>query len=226
MPRIRRGITPRKSNIQSENIFFVIASEGAETERIYFEALNFHIKDNTKLRTVKIEFLERGKEKSKSSHLYVMKQLDEYKKKFSLSKEDELWLVIDRDKQNNPVRNIRNIAQKCLQKGFNLALSNPNFEFWLLLHLKNIQEYSKEEKEILLENPRIAGSNSAPKFLERELATLLGSAYSKSKFDTAPFMRGLPFAMQQAEELDNEERWHENQLGTRVYLLIKNILKI
>jgi hypothetical protein len=39
MPREQKGITPRPSKIKDYRKFFVIAAEGQDTERIYFEAL-------------------------------------------------------------------------------------------------------------------------------------------------------------------------------------------
>ena len=39
MPRERKGVNSRKSKTDDTRKYFVVASEGADTERIYFEAL-------------------------------------------------------------------------------------------------------------------------------------------------------------------------------------------
>jgi hypothetical protein len=230
MPRERKGITPRKSKTLSETRFIIIASEGADTERLYFSTLNDSIK-STRLRTVQIEFLERGKnssnslerenERSKSGHNYVIKQLDNYKKEFSLGDNDELWLVIDRDSHNNTTKNIKNIAQKCLQKKYYLGLTNPNFEFWLLLHYKNIDLYSEQQKLDILNNTKVKNK----KYIEQELSKVLGKTYDKSKYDAKALIPKIPFAIEQAEKLDNLQRWHEDSLGTKLHNLIKSIQK-
>jgi len=78
MPRERKGVTKRKSQTDTTNSYFVIASEGADTERIYFEGIKKHVHSIllTKNQIIKIEFLERKteQERSQSSHTKVIKE--------------------------------------------------------------------------------------------------------------------------------------------------------
>lgn len=77
----------------------VIASEGKDTERIYFKAL---AKEYANPR-VHVHILERCKEEqNNSSPEHVLKQLNDYKKLYDLECDDELWLVID--KTTGPMR--------------------------------------------------------------------------------------------------------------------------
>lgn len=72
----------------------VIASEGKDTERIYFKAL---AKEYTNPR-VHVHILKRHEnEQNNSSPEHVLKQLNDYKGQYDLESDDELWLVIDRD---------------------------------------------------------------------------------------------------------------------------------
>ena len=224
MPRERKGVSKPKSKIQDTRRYFVIASEGADTERIYFEGLQNRIIEQGILdRLIKIEFLERKTEaeRRKSAHKTVLKQLDKYKQTYRLDERDELWLIIDRDKQNNPIKNISDIAQNCGQKGYFLALSNPNFEFWLLLHVKDLAEYSKDELDKLLQNEKVNKSRS---IFEKELSDLLGG-YNKSKYAVEKLLPFIEKAIKQARDLDinPEERWIEDGLGTRIYLLVEKL---
>jgi hypothetical protein len=206
MPRERKGVSKPKSKIRDTRRYFVIASEGAATERIYFEALQEKIIEQGIFdRLIKIEFLTRtGIERSQSGHSKVIKELDKYKKTYHLDERDEMWLVIDRDQQNNPLKNIAAIAQSCLQKGYYLGLSNPNFELWLLLHLKDLKDYSKEQLEEFLTPKKAAISRS---LLEIELADLLGG-YNKSKYSAEKFLPHISTAIERAKILDDsaEER--------------------
>lgn len=225
MSRERKGISKRKSKIKDTRRYFVIASEGADTERIYFEGLaKLIIKDGLD-RLIKIEFLVRNgeDERAKSAHKDIIKQLDTYKKKYRLDEKDELWLVIDRDKQNNKIDTFADTVRKCIQKNYFLALSNPNFELWLLLHLKNLNDYSEEKINILFENKKVEGSNR--KALEKKLLDLL-SEYNKSNYDFEKFESCIPDAIQRAKDLDKnpDERWIEDSLGSRVYLLVEKII--
>jgi ribonuclease PH len=89
MPRERKGVAERKSNLRFPYKLFIVASEGADTERIYFEAVaqlaaaNIHKRAN-----IKIEYLNRlsEAERKESGHTKVVAQLDEYKKKITCSK--------------------------------------------------------------------------------------------------------------------------------------------
>lgn len=205
----------------------MIASEGADTERIYFEGLKNDSENPKNNQFIKIEFLERISEeaRSESSHKAVMEQLNQYKVKYQLEEADELWLLIDRDKSNNPVQKVANIAQSCKQKGYFLALSNPCFELWLLLHIRDLEAYSAEEQKAIFENKRISQSNSSKKKLDKELSNLLGG-YSKSKYNFEDFKPHIPDAIERAKNLDTspEQRWIEEKLNTRVYLLVEKII--
>ena len=142
MPRARKGVSTRPSKWLDTIRFFVIASEGADTERIYFEALQEFVANQGINIRIKIEFLKRETEavRSRSAHLDVLRQLDTYKRKFEIKPQDELWLVADRDRQSTKLHNLAAVAQQCEQKGYGLAISNPCFELWLLLHCKDVSE--------------------------------------------------------------------------------------
>jgi hypothetical protein len=226
MPRTQKGITSRPSKTKDYRKFFVIAAEGQDTERIYFEALQVwlktHLQQNSQNPIVKIEFLERKDEdKSKSSAVKVIEQLDNYKKIYAIDAQDELWLVLDRDRQNFKIKNLAEIVTLCKQKNYELAITNPCFEFWLLLHLVDYKNYEMQD---LLENkPK---TNHSKRFLETELTRLLGS-YSKSNYDVKKCIATMAFAISQAQEFDLQanEIWHESRIGTRLHILVGNILK-
>ncbi len=226
MPRERKGITPRKSQTKEVRKFFVIAAEGEATEKIYFEALQVWLKTNWQANSqnpiVKIEFLERtAKDKSKSSAAEVITQLDNYKKQYAIEEQDELWLVLDRDRQNFKLKNLSEIVQLCKQKSYELAITNPCFEFWLLLHLADYKNY--DEKDLLENKPKTTNSK---RFLETALTKLLGN-YNKSNYDAKKCLATIDLAINQAQALDLQanETWHENRIGTRLHILVGNILK-
>ncbi len=192
---------------------FVIATEGTQTEKQYFEALNgsnprIHIKVLEKLDTA-------------SSPKKVLAYLDKFKKEYSLRAGDELWLVIDRDYQSWEEKEISEVAQLCHQKKYHLALSNPCFELWLLLHWVYLCNYSEEEKQKILENKTI---NNKRNYTDEKLKNLLKS-YNKANLKTEDFMPYIKQAIQQAKSLDlnPSDRW-QDELGTRVYQLVERII--
>ncbi len=78
---------------------FVIATEGTETEVYYFEELK--ASELADRGTMYLEVIKRkSTESSNSSPSNVLRQLDTFKKEYNLQDGDELWVVIDRDKQS------------------------------------------------------------------------------------------------------------------------------
>ena len=121
----------------------VIASEGKDTERIYFKAL---AKKYANPR-VHVHRLERAEdEKNNSSPEHVLKQLNDYKKEYELEFDDELWLVIDKDRW--PDAMLSHVATECTQDIYmHVAISNPCLELWLLLHFIDVTSLTPEEKQ-------------------------------------------------------------------------------
>ncbi|HFA49072.1 MAG TPA: RloB domain-containing protein [Bacteroidetes bacterium] len=214
MPRERKGIVQRKSHTLDGRSFFIIASEGSKTERTYFQGLKKIAKPK-----IEIEILERNSTASSPEH--VIQQLDVYVKEYVLVEGDELWILIDRDSQSWSIKQINEIAKCCFQKKYFLALSNPCFEIWLLLHVKDISEYSGEEKNKIFENKKINKSRTA---IEKELLDILGS-YNKSNLDVEAFILHVDIAIKRAKKLDISPgaRWI-NDLGTRVHLLVEKLI--
>ncbi len=113
-------------------------------------------------------------------------------------------------------QNLSDVAGKCRDKGFWIAVSNPCFELWMLLHLDEFDLYDYEQKNRLFHNSQ--------NFIEREIRRILGS-FNKSNPDTSKFLPHIENAVIRAKKLDinPNSRW-PNSLGTRVYLLVEKIL--
>ena len=104
----------------------VIASEGKDTERIYFKAL---AKEYTNPR-VHVHILERSEdEQNNSSPEHVLKQLNNYKSQYELEADDELWLVIDKDVVGKVAQRSRLDGQLCRKHSTGvLHRSHPSVE--------------------------------------------------------------------------------------------------
>ncbi len=130
---------------------FVIATEGKDTERIYFEAL----KDKIQMHQIKLEIL--SSDKNDSAPNKVFDRLISYQDKYGIEDDDQLWLVIDKDKWKE--KTLSEIASDCnKKKSFHMGLSNPCFELWLLLHYEDVSNYDPAEKVKIKENKKIRGT--------------------------------------------------------------------
>ncbi|MCY4378855.1 MAG: RloB family protein [Candidatus Dadabacteria bacterium] len=106
---------------------FVLATEGSKTESQYFAIFN----DQNLV--VHIKFL---KEKGGSAPPQVLERMRNYLDSEDLENSDEAWLVVDKDQWTDyQLSQLHEWAQEADNYGF--ALSNPKFEFWLLLHFED-----------------------------------------------------------------------------------------
>ncbi|MBT3290767.1 MAG: RloB domain-containing protein, partial [Victivallales bacterium] len=106
---------------------FVIATEGAKTEPQYFKALD------SQHATVHVKPL---KGNDRSSPQQVLKRMAEHLRKDGLRKSDEAWLVVDKDQwTDDQLGELHRWAQQ--EDNYGLALSNPKFEYWMLLHFED-----------------------------------------------------------------------------------------
>ena len=196
----------------------VIASEGKATERIYFKAL---AKEYTNPR-VHVHILERSEaEQNNSSPDHVLKQLNDYKSQYELEADDELWLVLDKDRWTEAM--LSRVATECSQEvAMHMALSNPCFELWLLLHIEDSALLTPEEQKQWIENRR--KSKNGDPYLKVRLRQKMGS-YHESSYDALALIAHVEDAIERARALDKNpnDRWPQT-LGTRVYLLAESVM--
>lgn len=131
---------------------------------------------------------------------------------------DHLWLVIDHD--NRKTKELAGFSKFAKQKGFNLAISNPCFELWMLLHFEYLSTATPNRCKEIADNKN--------DFIKKELGKLhdnepdLGIRFANLYFPN------LELAIQRAEKLlpfCNTAYW-PSSLGTWVYPLIKILLHL
>lgn len=157
------------------------------------------------------------------STLYVYDQLVKFEEEYELSQDDELWLVIDKDKW--PSKMLAEIGRLCNQKQhFHLAVSCPCFELWLILHVEDVSKLNNTDLNAMLQNKR--GSKHADTWTKQHLRHLLGS-YHENEYDADALLAHLHEARDRAACMDRTNtqlRWPIG-LGTHVYKLIDSIFR-
>lgn len=195
----------------------VIATEGAYNgvEKIYFETLvskEFYPNSRVHINII-------SNKHNKSAPEKIFQNLKEFKDKYELSYEDKLYLVIDRDRWKTPM--LSDVLTKCNQNGFEMILSNPCFELWILLHFHDLSKISALDMNKYMTNQKINSDNS---FLVKKIRENM--PYSKSDTKVRPLMDKVQTAVNNAIKIDihPEHDW-PNNLGTRVYLVVEEIMK-
>ena len=217
MPRERNELF-RISNSKEKEKIFVLAFEGNITEEEYFEELKASSIFNEEL--IYLHILKRPKTDTNSAPKHVFKKLKkEAKEEFNFNNKDELWMIIDRDRWHN----IPEIIESCkAQNNFFVAVSNPCFEFWLLLHVCEMSNLTQEQKDNIFLNPKVSNNK---RYLDKLLGELLGDGYNKNNPRTERFITTITQAIKESKKLVISTEAYPSQLGSYVYKLVEKLIK-
>lgn len=197
MPQKRRQFR-RPPGVRRYRKMFVIAMEGTKTEPQYFAIFN------NQQSVIRLNCLKGG---NGSSPTQVLKRMEDYLEQEELRSSDEAWLVVDKDQwTDEQLGQLHAWAQT--SNNYNFALSNPKFEYWLLLHFED--------------GNGIASSRDCSDRLKRHLP-----AYNKS-VNVLEFTRNrIDEAIRRARLRDTPpcSDWPRALGGTTVYKLVENILQ-
>lgn len=131
-PRNSRRNFTRTSQTRPLNKMFLIIPEGTVTEWSYFRILKMLLETKSS-KTLCMKCIATGKDRAPEKLLKKMKKAI---RDYDLSETDEAWIVLDRDTwkmdQLIKIQQWNNEDSR-----FNSAISNPKFEYWLLLHFEN-----------------------------------------------------------------------------------------
>lgn len=217
MPRERTEFI-RISNVTEREKMFLLAYEGNETEPTYFEALRNEYRFNNEI--IEIVSLRRDSRDTRSAPKYVFENLQKIKEEYDLGHGDELWMIIDRDRNRE---NIEKFSNKCkLESNFYFALSNPCFEFWLLLHLKDISEFTEDELKLIFENRKVGSKKT---YLKKLLSNILPDGYNEANLQPERFLKYIEIAINRAKAMNIKTEDYPKILGTDIYKLIEKIIR-
>jgi hypothetical protein len=100
-------------------------------------------------------------------------------------------------------------------------MSNPCFEIWLVLHLKNLTEFTNEEKALIFENAKIGNKN----YIDILVAQLQGGDRGYNKRPNPNIYLPLTkTAIERAKLNDILEEDYPKSIGTHLYKLIEKLI--
>jgi hypothetical protein len=188
---------------------FVIATEDTDAPKAYFEQLG----DFERVRVVS---LPTDRDSGLSSPSHVVERLKAYQNAVEqdIQDGDEFWVLIDTDHrfEGTHLSGTLEALRMARHSRFGVAISNPCFEIWLLLHHEKV-------------NPHAAWDGC--KSVEERLRTILGS-YRKAGIQPGQFPRRmLDTAIQNARELEEStgaarEGWPK-PVGTQIHKLFERL---
>jgi hypothetical protein len=176
---------------------FIIAAEGMKTEPEYFNKVI-----RRECQQCQISFSTFGKRRS--APYYVLDRMKRYLDEYDIKDNYEAWLVVDKDHwADEQIAELYNWAKK--NENYNVALSNPMFEYWLLLHFE-------DGNDITSQNCRERLKRYIPDY---------DKGINPKKFTKERIMD----AIRRAKNRNSGEDWPRNLGGTTVYKLVDNIFK-
>ena len=133
---------------------------------------------------------------------------------------DKICLIVDRDKESFLAKQENNqyqyVLEKCKEKGFDFYVTNPCFEFWLLLHFDEVMEL---ERDMLLENPKVTAKR---RYTEHELRKLL-KGYCKSHYNAVSLIDKVDTAIRNVKVFCNDIERLKDEVGSNLGDLIMDL---
>lgn len=201
MPRKPRPLDRDFGRVVRDASLIIIASEDTHAVDQYF----------SRFKPERVQFIVLPTKDGHSSPMDVMKRIDKFKEENATVENDQFWLCIDQDDwaNDNHIANLTQVLAHCRNKGYQIALSNPCFEFWLLLHFED-SSFSSGVK----------CADVAARF------KVVVNGYNKAKCcGHLPFTAAMVHkAVERAKGLDKPEPIASTPLS-RVYLILEELLK-
>lgn len=131
---------------------------------------------------------------------------------------DKICLIVDRDKDSFTEKQYKEVYKQCISKKFGFYVTNPCFEFWLLMHFDDVDELNVE---MLNENPKIT---SKRRYCEHELRKRV-PGFIKSKYDATLFVDNINKAIENEKLFCEDIGDLENSIGSNIGILISEMKK-
>lgn len=133
---------------------------------------------------------------------------------------DHICLIVDRDKKsfivNERINQYQCVIDICNKNNFDLFITNPCFEFWLLLHFDDVGSLDISK---LLENPNVTAKK---KYTEIELNKRF--PFKKNKYDANSLVLKLSTAISNEKRYCEDLRLLEHAVGSNLGKLFDQII--
>lgn len=205
MPRKLNRRQPTRNPIQK----IVIACEGSKTEPGYFES----IRRELRLRTLQIIVLRhQGRTDPRSIIERVIEERKEMKSNQAWTEGDSAWAVFDGDEhiEQSP-DNWRSAIDLATKQKIKLAITNPCFELWYLIHFQDYFAQITRDRVINLLGKHIPNYDKSMCLYPKPLKPLTEQAIQRAERIAAQIER---------DELDE----HSNPCCSGLPKLIQSLL--
>ena len=201
---MRSNRSYKKGEPFRDSRLFVIACEGAAREKAYFERLR---PNSPRLRFEVISpQMQENDNVGNSSPRWVLDRVVKFIEKEGVNIEngDRIWFVLDVDRWRKALYDIQ---AECEKQRWQIALSNPCFEVWLWLHIKEMAE----SQSITCQD------------FKAEINKNFAGGYKVEVFTKPEFYKS---ALAKAKALDTASGFMPDLKTSKVYLLLEELFEI
>lgn len=131
---------------------------------------------------------------------------------------DKICLVVDRDKESFTTEQYDYVLEQCEIRKYGLYVTNPCFEFWLLMHFDDVTEL---DFALLRDNPKVSAQR---RYCEQELRKRL-PRYSKSGYDAIRLVSNVKKAITNEKLYCEDVVKLKDTIGSNVGILIQEMQK-
>lgn len=132
-----------------------------------------------------------------------------------IENDDVFAVVIDRDKdESRPPEQLASLIELCKSKGYLFILSNPCFEFWLLLHLCDVKTVYSGNLEDIRNNVPVSARHT---YVSKEVWSLAHHAKSISpKVFEENYLPNIKAAIERSGDFATDETKLIYEIGTNI----------
>lgn len=127
---------------------------------------------------------------------------------------DIFAIIIDRDHESHSEEMLKSLLAKCKEKKCMFFLTNPCFEFWLLLHVSDVKEEYSNQLTELLENKKVSNRHT---FVSLQVSEKAHHAKSIThcKFEEF-YLPNIDLAIERSKQFIQDENELMNNLGSNI----------
>lgn len=137
------------------------------------------------------------------------------------SKLDEFCILIDRDMQTHSEINMQECIDYCKAKGYKCYIANPCFEFWLLLHLSDVEIEYSDKMHLIMENAKVSDSHT---YVSKAVSDRAHHGKGGINFKKN-YMPMIDVAIQRAKRMPSDENALVNSIGCNLWKLLEDMKK-
>ena len=132
---------------------------------------------------------------------------------------DEFCILIDRDAGSHSSEDMNFILQYCKEKNYRCFITNPCFEFWLLLHFSDVYEEYLDQFDLIRENKKVSNAHT---FVSNELSAKAHHGKKGIAFKEK-YLPHIEEAIIRASKFASDNEALITDIGCNIWILIKEM---